>query len=217
MGQRTEKIRKRVLIPIGIVLVCLIFLFIASSSWLQKSLLVNKVGEDLTRVQWLLNLEIKSTEMLLRCSIDLVESLPGLGKYSGFEDRDGLLDYVYPTFKRIKDEYGITHLEFIETDKTSFLRVHRPYHVGGIVSRRVLADAASKGKTTTGLEVGPAGNLAVRSVRPWEVNQKLVGYIETGQSFQDLAEKLSGSLGIDLVMLIEKTFLEKSAWQEVMV
>jgi PAS domain S-box-containing protein len=216
MDQRTEKIRKRVLIPIGIVLVCLICLFIASSSWLQKSLLVNKVREDLSRVQWLLSTEIKSMEMLLRCSIDLVESLPGLDKYSGFDDRDGLVDYVYPTFKRLKDEYGITHLEFIDTDKTSFLRVHRPYHVGGLISRRVLDDAASMGKTTAGLEIGPAGNLAVRSVRPWEVNKKLVGYIETGQRLQNLAEKLSGSLGIDLVVLIEKTFLEKSAWQEVM-
>jgi len=217
MDQRVERIRERVLVPIGIVLVCLVCLFIASSYWLQRVLLANKVEEDLSRVQRLLSLELTSTALLLRSSIDIVEGLPNIARYSSFDDRDGLLDYVYPTFQRMREQYGITHLEFIELDTTSFLRVHRPYHIGGLVSRQVLADAAAAGQMKDGLEIGHAGNLAVRCVRPWQVNQRQVGYIEAGKLIENLTQKLSSALDdIDLVLLIDKSLLEKSAWQEVM-
>lgn len=213
MEPKTERIRKRILIPLVVSIACCIAVFMVSSLWLEKDLLERKLNEDRVRLKAELHEVISSNVALLNCSLDLINNLEGLRAYVELNDRQGLYQFLRPVFERLRSEYGVTHVEFIDPSKTSFLKVHRPDDFGNVVDRVTLSRAAASNQPSAGLEIGPAGNLAVRSVRPWKVNGKDVGFLELGQTLNNLAPRLSRSLGVDLVIIIRKSFVNRSYWE----
>jgi len=213
MEPKTERIRKRVLIPLVISIICCVGVFMASSLWLEKALLVRKLDEDRLRLKTGLYEVIVSNVGLLNCALDYMHDLHGLSAFAALNDREGLYQFMRPTFERLAKEYGVTHAEFIDSERRSFLKLHRPNDFGSVVERDILLRAAASGESYGGLEIGPAGNLAIRCVRPWKVNGKLIGFIELGQTLNNLSLKLSRGLGLDLLIILNKTFVNKAYWE----
>ncbi|MGC8908390.1 MAG: response regulator [Desulfomonilaceae bacterium] len=213
MEPKTERIRKRVLIPLVISITCCVGVFMASSLWLQQALLARKLDEDRLRLKAELHEVIASNVVLLKCALDFIDSLQGLNAFSGLDDREGLYQFMRPTFERLANEYGVTHAEFIDSSHRSFLKLHRPNDFGNVVERETLLRAAASGESSGGLEIGPAGNLAIRCVRPWKVNGKQIGFIELGKTLDNLSLRLSRSLGLDLIIILKKSFVNKEYWE----
>jgi signal transduction histidine kinase len=51
-------------------------------------------------------------------------------------------------------------------------------------------------------------------VQPWFVNNTLTGFIEFGEEIEHITPQLKETLNVDLVFLIDKTFLTRDNWQE---
>ncbi len=213
MEAKTERVRKRVLIPLVISVICCVGVFMASSLWLEKALLVRKLDEDSSGLKTRLHEVIVSDVALLNCALDFINELPGLSAFADLSDPAGLYQFMRPIFERLAKDYGVTHAEFIDSSHRSFLKLHRPNDFGDMVERETLVRAAASGKPSGGLDVGPAGNLAVRCVRPWVVNSKQIGFIELGQTLDNLSLRLSKSLGLKLIIIVKKSFVNKDYWE----
>jgi len=129
-------------------------------------------------------------------------------------DLEGLKKAAAPLFAYIKSQYSISHFYFIEPDRTCFLRVHNPTRRGDKIGRYTLEQAAKRGWLYSGIELGSYGQFTLRSVYPWFLEGKLIGYIELGNEIHDITTKLSRNLGSDLVFVINKKHLDRPAWEE---
>ena len=69
-------------------------------------------------------------------------------------------------------------------------------------------------KTAYGIELGPLGTFTLRVVHPWLIDGKLVGYIELGEEIEQTISKLKGTLGVELCLVIKKSYLTRAKWEE---
>jgi signal transduction histidine kinase len=64
-----------------------------------------------------------------------------------------------------------------------------------------------------GLELGPLGTLTLRLVMPWRQRERSLGYVELGEEVKHLIDEVRDSLAVDIVVLINKRYLELKQWQ----
>lgn len=129
-------------------------------------------------------------------------------------DRDALLKVTAPLFDRLKSAYDITHwyFESVPEQGDIFLRVHKPAQFGDVLKRKTYL-AASQGETqSAGLELG-ATAVALRVVRPYyDVDGKLIGYMELGQEIDKFLEEIEDQTGDDVGLLLVKEGMDSSGW-----
>ncbi|MCC6143062.1 MAG: PAS domain S-box protein, partial [Candidatus Hydrogenedentes bacterium] len=136
--------------------------------------------------------------------MDAICEKPGV--LDAFRDRDGeeLKGLTIPMFEKLRETCGITHVQFIGPDGTSFLRAHDPERRGDVIERWTVRSAAQTHEESWGVEFGYGNALALRVVRPLRVDGQLVGYLELGREVDFLVRKLSRELGIGLVLATRK-------------
>jgi len=130
------------------------------------------------------------------------------------KDRNTLLTLTAPIFEKLRQDYRITHLYFIDTNSTCFLRVHNPPRFGDHIERFTLKSTADTAKPYWGIELGQYGTFTLRVVQPWFVNNTLTGFIEFGEEIDHISPQLKETLNVDLVFLINKSLLSRENWQE---
>jgi signal transduction histidine kinase len=62
--------------------------------------------------------------------------------------------------------------------------------------------------------LGASGQFVLRVVKPWLIDGQLVGYIELGENIEHLTRRVKRTTGADLVVAIDKRYLEFDAWSE---
>ena len=107
----------------------------------------------------------------------------------------------------------MTHFYFHDRDGVCFLRVHTPDRHGDVIKRFTMAEAASTGMTSHGIELGPLGTFTLRVVHPWTIDGQLAGYIELGEEIDHVAPHLKQVLDVELVVTIDKSYVERAAWE----
>lgn len=128
-------------------------------------------------------------------------------------NRKELNDKASKVFKRINNDFGVTHFYFIEPDKTCFLRVHSPEKFGDEITRFTLQEATDTTRVSSGIELGPLGTFTLRVVYPWIDNGRLLGYLELGEEIEHLTPRLKEISGLDLVFTINKSNLVRKDWE----
>lgn len=126
-------------------------------------------------------------------------------------DRGRLQALAGPLFARLRDAHGITHFYFIEPGRTCFLRVHRPDLFGDLVDRQTLAQAIRTRSTASGKELGKTA-FALRVVRPWVVDGRLLGYLELGEEIDHFLRRMKAQSGDDFGIMVEKEHLDAAEW-----
>lgn len=130
-------------------------------------------------------------------------------------DRTRLLALAGPVFGRIRARDGvITHLYFIEPNRTCFLRVHRPDLHGDRIERMTLARAAESGNTSSGMELGQTA-YALRVVRPWFDGPRLIGFVEMAEEIGHFLVRMKQETGDDFGLLAKKKYLDEKTWYRV--
>jgi hypothetical protein len=127
-------------------------------------------------------------------------------------DRARLLADALPRFAGLRDRDGISHWYFIGLDRKTFLRVHRPALFGDLVDRVTLRRAAETGALASGLELGQTA-FALRVVRPWYVDGRLVGYMELAEEIGPFLVRMKADTGNDFGVLVKKKYLDEAAWR----
>lgn len=130
-------------------------------------------------------------------------------------DRQALYRQASPSFARMAEHGGITHLYYHTPQGYNFLRAYRPDVFGDLVTRQTLRQARKSGEPTHGLELGDLGTMTLRLVLPWHDEQgRLLGFIELGTEIENLLAALRRIGGFDYIVTIEKGYLERAKWEE---
>ncbi|MCP4214003.1 MAG: GHKL domain-containing protein [bacterium] len=131
-------------------------------------------------------------------------------------ERDKLYDTVFPTFRYLKENNNITHWYFVdaEPDKTCFLRVHYPKKYGDVITRATMETCIKTKQIVFGKELGKTA-LALRGVRPYYHDNRLIGYMELAVELEDFLQLLKNQTGNDYSLLVQKKYLDESKWASV--
>jgi hypothetical protein len=132
-------------------------------------------------------------------------------------DREKLLALAAPTFRTMSQRDRITHWYFIEAEpsRTVFLRVHRPELFGDRVDRITFQRAVDTRDVGTGKELGQTA-FALRAVRPWFHDGKLLGYMELAEEIDHFLGAMKSRTGDEYGLLVKKKFLDERAWARVL-
>jgi hypothetical protein len=158
----------------------------------------------------------KAEEDRLSALLDVIEQDESLTDAFARKDRAALLAVAGPLLKRLSQAHGVTTWYFHPVDPAAgvWLRVHQPDLAGDVVKRPSFRRAVATGAEARGLELGRTA-YAVRVVRPWRKDGKLLGYVELGSDIQNFLVRLSRLTGDEFGMLLDKRRLDRVSWQRI--
>ena len=215
MSSAAESIKSRILIPVLISILVMLSAFLTGIYWLQTREMESQTREKMESVRILFIDLIKNDSQLLGSMIDFLEKDPEIIRHWKNRDKAALFEYTGPIFESLRSRYRVTHFYFIDPDENRcFLRVHKPESSGDRIERTTFRKAKESGETYAGIELGPYGTFALRVVRPWRVDGQIVGYIELGEEIEHVTTELTGTLDVDLIFAIAKSFLERDTWEQ---
>ncbi len=128
-------------------------------------------------------------------------------------DRERLLANWQQVYTTLRKNHGITHFYFHRPDRVNLLRVHKPEKHGDLINRFTARQAEHTGKTAYGIELGPLGTFTLRVVCPVFDGETLVGYLELGKEIEDILAGIHDNRGVELMVYIHKTALNRNQWQ----
>jgi signal transduction histidine kinase len=209
-----EKIKLPILIPLLASILLLLIIFTIAIYRLQQKHINEDVQARLDNVSRYFNQFLASDARLIGETTHFVKDNPDIQNAWLAKDRNALLALTAPIFEKLRQDYKITHLYFIDTNNTCFLRVHNPPRFGDRINRLTLKSTSGTQKSSWGIELGPYGTFTLRVVQPWFVNNTLTGFIEFGEEIEHIAPKLKNTINVDLAFLIDKSLLNRDDWQE---
>ena len=211
---KVERITSSILAPFVLFVVFTLLGAMAGAYWLQQRT-IEAHSAKLKEHVWIAYAEnLKEAASLLGSLTDFIESNSLIQQAWLDEDRQALLEAALPVYKRISKEGRVSHFYFFALDRTNFLRVHSPQRYGDRINRHTLDEAFSTRDMAWGVELGASGQFVLRVVKPWLIDGQLVGYIELGENIEHLTRRVKRTTGADLVVAIDKRYLEFDAWSE---
>ena len=147
---------------------------------------------------------------------DALLASESLAEALGRRDRAALLAEAGPMFRQLHDAHGVTHWLFHDPDPARgvLLRVHQPELQGDVVTRPTFRRAVETGHAASGREFGQTA-YAVRVVRPWLRDGKVVGYLELGTDIHTFLARLKRASGDDYALLLDKRLLDSKSWGQI--
>lgn len=211
-----EKIRVPILGPLVLAILALIGLSITGAYLLQRRDVSDQVWDQIAEVRLLFGERFTADSQLLQGFTDFLMRDEQLQRDWQARDRSALLRDSQPIFEELRSERRITHLCFHDPERTCFLRVHNPGQYGDRADRATLNAAVHTGHSSCGIELGPQGTFTLQAVRPWWIDGRLVGYIEIGEEIDHIIRALRNTLDVELVVVVDKSFLDQTHWEESM-
>ncbi len=150
---------------------------------------------------------------LLKSQIDHIDNNRELLHAWEGRNRAELIASSQQVFEELKQKYKITHLYFVEPDRTCFLRSHEPARHGDRIDRATMITAARTGEDAWGAELGVLGASTLRYVRPWKQNGKIVGYLELGVEIGLLVDQLAQVTNAEILTAIHKKYLTRESYE----
>ena len=129
-------------------------------------------------------------------------------------DREALQRAALPRFQALRQRDAVTHMYFIDAERRTVLRVHRPELFGDTIGRATLARAAESGDLGAGLELGQTA-FARRVVRPWVVDGRRIGFMELAEEVDSFLVRMKRETGNDFAILAKKEALDRAAWKRI--
>lgn len=130
------------------------------------------------------------------------------------QNREALLSASIKHYRLFNNKFDVSHFYFHDTDKMNFLRVHHAQRYGDEIKRQTLQLAITNQDMAYGVELGTFGRFVLRTVEPWYIDGKLVGYVELGKEIEHINRKIARILGIDVAIGIFKSLINQLDWEE---
>jgi len=232
-----EGIRLKLLPPLVIVILALV----GGSVWILSKDQNNRIQETkkatAQRVEQLLKDEMYRDVSMMSATLEAIVRDPQFLSAFQSQNREALLKRGRPLFSRLKKQFKITHFYFHRPDHINLVRMHKELR-GDLINRQTLKEASRLDQPSSGLEQGPTGNPVLRVVYPWHTNfpkitcnpqyivscntdifnqsnsGELVGFVELGKEFEDIASNISNLLKVDLIVAVDKKFLVQERWEK---
>jgi len=209
-----QQIKLPVLLPFFVAILIMLLTFSFAIYNLQHKNIHDDLRAKISKTDEFLQDEIDEDARFLGAISHLVKNDPRLQQLWLAGDRKKLFEYISPVAQKLRYEYGITHFYFFDVNQTCFLRVYDPANFGDRIERTTLLNAMRSGKPSWGIELGKYGNLVLRSVHPWFINNTLAGYIELGEEINHITPRLKESLNVEFVVILNKSLLNRTIWEK---
>ncbi len=174
---------------------------------------MRQVESKLASVQQFFEEKLESDASMMGAALDVILRDEQLKAALKAKNGLALLNQTLPLFDQLNVDHGITHLYFTGPDRVNILRVHKPEKYGDTIDRFTTLEAERTGKVSHGIELGPLGTFTLRVVEPWFDGQQLIGYVEMGEEIEHITRKLRHVLGVEIYVVIEKEYLDRTNWE----
>ncbi|MEB3214179.1 MAG: ATP-binding protein [Leptolyngbyaceae bacterium] len=221
-----ELVRAKVLPPL-IATVCLLQAIFLGTFWQQhRQDLITAEKITTQRVQDLLREEMAADLEKMNTAMEVIIRDADLADALAARDHERLIEQGQPLFEQFRDNHQITHFYFHQPDRINLLRLHKELR-GDLINRVTIQTAEKTERPSAGLEQGPTGNPVLRLVYPWRSNfadmsaadlfadsstGELLGYLELGIEFEDIAKRVHDILDVELIVAVDKEFLDQQQW-----
>ncbi|MDD2664773.1 MAG: ATP-binding protein [Dechloromonas sp.] len=206
--------KRRILVPVGVVLVLLVLIFGAGfTHYLDEQEI--RLTEDGAR---------RAGEVWRGLNDDNAQKLDWFARQAAGDrqlvramragDRAALLALTRTQMDGMRRHFGISHWYFITPDRRVLLRVHGPERHGDPIDRRTLLDAERSGRAATGMELGVLGTYTLRHVLPWRADGQLLGYIEIGMEVDWFASQVRKMLQLESATAVAKEFTSETSFAD---
>ncbi len=211
---RSANIDVPILGPLAVAIVVLLGTAVGGICLLKTREINSQVRDQIGELDVLFRRHVEEDARWLDGYIRLLTSDEQLQHAWLMRARPALLHRAQTLFEDLRVEQQITHFYFHDLDQMCFLRVHNPDRFGDHIDRITMREAAGTRDLSSGVELGPMGTLTLRVVRPWIIDGKLAGYIELGQEVDGLITLATTIMDVDLIVTIDKSFLDRDGWEE---
>lgn len=159
-----------------------------------NSIFWDRVEQDALSMEKMLSLFVKNS--------DVIEGVANNNKQS-------LLEYSTPIFKQIKNNFGITHLYFIDLSGRVILRAHNPNKGGDLLNRATFINSKRTGQASSGIEMGKK-YFSLRVVMPIKRDGIRIGYVEFGEELDHLVEGFKALTNTDVSIWLSQNYANKN-------
>lgn len=211
---KEQLIRKKIIraLIIGIfILVVSVVLGVTRPVWTYLESITLSVLQESSKV---IDEEFQEYAENIEHLVDFVKNDHDIRVAWKLSDRDSLLNASINKLKYFRSSYGILDLSYHATDRTNFLRVYNPGKFGDYVRHLTLSEAINRKETAYGLDLAPFGFLVQRLVAPLVIDNELLGYVEIAKEITSTLAHLKEMLGIDLVVILEKQYVDNLRWKD---
>ncbi len=208
-----KRIKARFIWPLALTLVFIMCVFAVAIYRIEASIRDRDLAERSAAVVKLFAQKLDKDTNKMMATLRALMINEAVMDAFGRQDRGALAQQGGALFRDLNAEHKITHLYFIRPDLVSLYRFHSPAVFGDEIQRVTMRQARDGQMPAHGLELGPMGTLTLRLVAPWRRGGELLGYLEIGEEIEHLLDEIRDSLGIDLLVLADKSFLTLEQWQ----
>ncbi len=212
-GGWKNRVRVRILVPFTFVILLVIAVFVVSSYIHENRDHELELANKVAAAERMFRLRLEQDAKLMQATLTALSGQDGLKKAFLAGDRALLLERATPLFDSLQKENRITHFYFTRPNRVSFLRVHQPGRYGDVIDRITTLRAVAVREGARGIELGPLGTFTLRVVIPWFDHEKVIGYLELGEEIGHLIEEVHGILDVDLLVLVNKKYLNPKLWK----
>lgn len=212
--EHPKRIKTKFIAPYALVLLIVLYVFVAAFYAVEMRVRDRDLSERSAAVSQLFEQKLtKDTNLMMATTRALMANA---AMETAFErgDRQAISRLGDDLFATLKNEHRITHLYLVRPDLATFYRFHSPDFSGDKITRATMIKARDSQNVVRGLDLGAMGTLTLRLVLPWKRGDVLVGYVEIGEEIEHLIGEISQSIGVDLLVLVDKAQLSHSQWQQ---
>ena len=214
--RQTVDVKTRILLPLILTLAVVLAGMVSGIGWLQRKSMRQELARtmDLARTGW--DSHVADSGRAMAAAAPFICGDRKTAEAFQTRSRARLYAQVSPVFARLRQDQGVTDVQFLDPSLVTVLRVHNPKQSGDAVTHAVATQARQTGETASGLEVTAQGTLTVRTVQPWRVNGRVIGYLEIGQEIGPVVRHMRQTLGVELCILVDKARLPRVEWERSM-
>ena len=196
--------RLNLFLPLIIVTLMMTFLTVSSVFYVEGKF-IHKSKEGVSK-QFIVNLneKVDAEAAVISEYIDFIQKNDDVSSFFLEQNKNKLNDSVIDIYSRLNKNVNLTHMYFIKSDGTVLLRVHDYKRDRDIVERTTFKKAKESQSLFYGLEFGLKKNYTLRVVKPWIVDDKIIGYIELGKEIDKIIDELSFSLKTHIYLAVNK-------------
>jgi signal transduction histidine kinase len=197
----------------AVAIILIMAVFATAIYLVEASVRDRDLAERSAAVAKLFAVKLDKDSNLMRAVVRAMTGNAAIAEAFRKADRDGLERYGRDLFETLRTDHRITHLYFTGPDRINLYRFHSPAAHGDEITRATMLQAHSRKQPVHGLELGPLGTLTLRLVMPWRHQDRYLGYVEIGEEIEHLIDEVRNTLAVDLLVLVDKRYLEPEQWQ----
>ena len=212
-GSRQRTVRNQLFVPLllGFLLLSLTFLAILVVQQFSKYAALSSLAFQGARDEF--DTAVASEGEGLELTLKALSAAPETRSALSNRSSEELYLQTIQFFADGRRTRRLSELTFYSDDGSVIIRVHDPSNRSAGTRGTTYREAFQFGQGAYGLELGEFGLISLHAVEPIYIGYELIGFVEIAKEIEGVVADLSRSESIELALFVEKSGLERDAWE----